>query len=82
MLSSIPDKFCRRQVMTKRDLDLLVSLAQEKSYFSVTLEKDGVDMILITINTPGVEKLDGLTAFQAIHQEGRWWNVTSDSRFL
>lgn len=82
MISSIPELHRTDSFLTQMDLDHLLSICEKRADMRVHREANQNNQVCVTLNLPDQPRLNGATIFTAIHRDGRWWEASSDRRFV
>lgn len=84
MLSAIDARYCQDAPIQSDDLSRLLSVLRSRGDMQVEQAEsdDGTGAVTVTLVLPDTPKLDGLTVFQAVPGRAKWWNTSSDSRFM
>jgi len=84
MPSPIATQYKVDSVIVKDDLTRLLTIIGERGDMQVHQDQsvESEQPVTVTLHLPEHTSLDGLTVFHAIHRDGRWWETSSDSRFM
>ena len=84
MPSPIATEYKVDSVIVKDDLTRLLTIIGERGDMQVHQDQsaEGEQPVTVTLHLPEHAPLDGLTVFQAVRRDGRWWETSSDSRFM